>query len=96
MKGVYYRVGSMGIQKSTAEELQLIDSGRVFITNKRIIFLGNKKNSNIPINKILSINPYSDGVGIEKASGRSPIITVSDDADLLIMILSRVINDFMN
>lgn len=93
MKGVYYRAGSMKVQKSTAEELQLIDSGRVFITNKRIIFLGNKKNSNIPISKILSINPYSDGVGIEKASGRSPIITIPDDADLLIMILSRVIND---
>jgi hypothetical protein len=93
MKGVYYRFGSVGIQRSTSEELQLIDSGRIFVTNKRIIFLGNKKSTNIPLNKILSINPYSDGVGIEKSSGRSPIITVSTDADLLVMILSRVIND---
>lgn len=93
MKGVYYRAGSIGVQRSTSEELQLIDSGRIFITSKRIIFLGNKKNSNILLSKILSINPYSDGVGIEKASGRSPIITVSDDADLLLMILSRVINE---
>lgn len=55
--------------------------------------MGSKKNTNIPLNKILSINPYSDGVGIEKVSGRSPLLTVSDDAYILLMILSRVIND---
>jgi hypothetical protein len=96
MKGVYYRAGSVGVQRVTSNELQTIDVGQVFITNKRFIFLGSRKNTNIQISKILSINPYSDAVGIEKDSGKSPIIKVNDKADLLAMILSRVINDFKN
>lgn len=96
MKGVYYRAGSMGVQRVTSEELKFIDSGQLYLTNKRIIFVGNKKNSNIQISKILSINPYSDGVGVEKDSGISPIFRLSENADRLTMTLTRVINDFQS
>lgn len=95
-KGFHYRVGSVKPQRITSEELQEIDRGMVYITSKRIIFTGSIKNTNIPLSKILSITPYSDGVGIEKDSGKSPILRVSNDADLLAMYLARVINDFCN
>ena len=93
MKGVYYRAGSVGVQRITSEELTLIDSGIIYITNKRIIFVGSNKSVNIQLGKILSVSPYSDGVGIEKDSGKSPIIRVSYNADIMAMILGRVIND---
>ena len=96
IKGVYYRAGSMGVQRVTSEELQLIDSGQLYLTNKRLIFVGNKKNSSIQLSKVLSINPYSDGVGVEKDSGKSPIFRLSDNADILAMTLTRVINDFQS
>ena len=92
MKGVYYRLGSIGVQRITSEEVHLIDSGQLYLTNKRIIFVGGKKNSNIPLNKILSINPYSDGVEVEKDSGKSPIFKLNN-ADIFAMTLTRVIND---
>jgi len=93
VKGVYYRAGSIAPQRITSDELQVIDSGTVYITNKRIIFTGTMKNTNIPLSKILSITPYSDGVGIEKDSGKSPILRVSNDSDMLAMIIARVIKD---
>lgn len=93
MKGVYYRAGSAKVQRITSEQLQLIDSGTVYITNKRIIFVGSKKNSNIQLSKVLSVTPYSDGVGIEKDSGKSPILRVSNNADILAMTIGRMIND---
>lgn len=93
MKGVYYRAGSVNVQRITSEQLLQIDRGSLYVTNKRIIFVGSKKNTNIPLAKILSVVPYSDGVGIEKDSGRSPILRVSTNADLLAMTLGRVIND---
>lgn len=93
MKGLYYRAGSLAYEKVSSDQVQLIDSGKAYITNKRIIFIGNKKNMNIQLNKIFSLNPYSDGVGIEKDSGRSPIIKVYQDADIFTMTLGRVIND---
>lgn len=96
MKGVYYRAGSVNVQRVTSEELQLIDSGKLYLTNKRIIFVGNKKNASIQLSKILSINPFSDGVGVEKDSGKSPIFRLSTNADILAMTLTRVINDFQN
>lgn len=92
-KGLYYRVGSVNYEKVTSEHVQLIDTGKVYITNKRIIFLGSKKNANIPLKKILSIDPFSDGVGIVKDAGRSPVFKVYSDAERLMMILSRVISD---
>jgi len=94
MKGVYYRAGSISVQRITSEQLQIIDSGQVFLTNKQIIFIGNKKNSNIQLNKILSIKPFSDGIEIEKDSGESLIFQISNNADLFAMTLTRVINDF--
>ena len=94
MKGVYYRAGSVKVQRITSEELQVIDSGKVYVTNKRLIFVGHKKNSTIQIGKILSLTPYSDGVGIEKDSGKSPILKVANNSDIFAMTLGRVINDF--
>lgn len=96
MKGVYYRAGSVKVQRITSEQLQLIDTGQVYITNKRVIFVGSKKNSNIQLNKVLSVSPYSDGVGIEKDSGKSPILRVSNNADILAMTLGRMLNDLQN
>jgi NAD-dependent DNA ligase len=80
----------------TEEQLLQIDSGSLYITNKRIIFVGSKKNANIQLSKVLSVTPYSDGVGIEKDSGKSPILRVSTNSDLLAMTLGRVINDLQN
>jgi len=93
MKGVYYRAGSVKVQRITSEQLLEIDNGMVYVTNKRLIFVGNKKNTNIQISKILSITPYSDGVGIEKDSGKSPVLRLSYNAGILAMVLGRVIND---
>jgi hypothetical protein len=96
MKGVYYRAGSVKVQRITSEQLLLIDTGKVYITNKRIIFVGNKKNSNIQLNKVLSVSPYIDGVGIEKDSGKSPILRVTENADVLAMTLGRMLNELQN
>lgn len=93
MKNVYYRAGSMKVQRITSEQLLQIDSGSLYITSKRIIFVGSKKNTNIQLSKVLSVTPYSDGVGIEKDSGKSPILRVSSNADILAMTIGRVIND---
>ena len=92
-KGFYYRVGSISPQRITSDELQVIDRGTIYITNKRLIFCGRLKNSNIALGKILSITPYSDGVGIEKDSGKSPIFRVLTNADILAMVMARVIKD---
>lgn len=88
-KGVSYRVGSYKPYRQVHNELIQIDTGTLFVTNQRIIFMGAKKNSNIKYDNILSIVPHTDGVGIEKQSGKSPVLVCSD-SQILAIVLSRL------
>lgn len=68
-KGVYWRLGAFGAQSESHEELRTIDQGRFTLTNKRLIFSGAKRTVDINLNKIISIEPYSDGIAV-RTSGR--------------------------
>lgn len=94
MKGLYYNLGSIAPQRMSSEELTLIDSGTAYVTNKRLIFMGGRKNITIKLDKILSLTPYSDGIGVEKDSGKSPILGISQNTDVFLRVLGRAINDY--
>jgi len=89
-KGIRYNVGTYAPRKITQTQLQQIDNGNLFVTNKRIIFIGGHKNTNIRLSNVLSIKPYSDAVEVEKSSGKSPILNCAD-SDILTRILLKVI-----
>jgi hypothetical protein len=90
MKGVYYRIGSIGGQRVSEDNWQMIDSGVLYLTNKRLIFMGQKGNKTIPINKILDFKPFKNGIDIQKDSGKSPFLKFEKNIDLFSMILARI------
>lgn len=93
MRGVYYRAGSMSVQPVRSQELQLIGSGMLYLTNKRVIFVGDNKATTIRYNKIVTMNPYSNGVEIIKDAGKSPTITVANEnAEMMNLVLARLIS----
>ncbi|MCO5249680.1 MAG: hypothetical protein M9887_12115 [Chitinophagales bacterium] len=94
MKGVYYRAGSISAKPIKKDVLRQIDSGIIYLTNKRIIFMGEKKNTNIRLNRILSFIPYSDGIQIEKDAGKSPFLSIDKDITSFSIVLSRLINEY--
>lgn len=94
-KGVYYRIGSVKPQRMTEDVLTKIDTGMLYLTSKRLIFIGTKGNKSIKLNTILMFEPYSNGVQIEKATGKSPMLGFSDNVEVFSMILSRLINETM-
>jgi len=63
-KGLSFRVG--GFKAESHEEVRNIDQGTFTLTDKRIVFSGNKRTINVTLNKIISINPYSDGISITR------------------------------
>jgi len=65
-KGVYFRVGGFGARSESHEEIKIIDEGVLTLTNKRVVFSGEKKTLNIKLNKIISIEPYSDGMALRR------------------------------
>lgn len=90
-KGFYYRVGSMKIDPVRTEYLHEVDRGNLYITNKRVVFHGYKKNSATRLNKILAVDPYTDAIELEKESGRNPIFTLREP-ELATAILGRLFN----
>ena len=92
-KGIYWKTGDYSVNPITRDQLVQIDSGTVYVTNKRLIFSGTMKNSSIRLAKILDFTPYNDGVLIEKDAGRSPVLGFSTNIDLFCASLARAIQD---
>jgi len=86
-KGLRYRVGSVRVQRITREELIEVDRGRLYLTNKRVIFDGGKKNTSIRLSALLSFTPFADGVVLEKSSGRSPHLLLNGDVEVFLSVL---------
>lgn len=93
MKGVYFRVGSVSARKVTSEEWRHIDSGTLYLTNKRILFMGSKKNTNIRLDKVLSFIPYTNGIEINKEIGRSPFLAFNSNVDIVSLMISRFLKE---
>jgi hypothetical protein len=80
MKGMYYRVGAFAGQPVDRTERVHIDTGMVVVTNKHIYFAGPVKAIRVPYAKIVSFQPFSDGIGlIRDASNAKPQIFVTGD-----------------
>jgi hypothetical protein len=63
-KGVYFRVG--GFKAQSHDEIKKIDQGMITLTNTRIVFSGSKRTVNIPLGKIISIEPFSDAIALRR------------------------------
>jgi hypothetical protein len=65
-KGVTFRSGSFRGRAIKETNKEVTDTGILYVTNKRVLFVGNKKNVSYPINKILDICKYTDGIKFQK------------------------------
>ncbi|MBC5994020.1 hypothetical protein [Pontibacter cellulosilyticus] len=92
-KGFYLRSGSYTPRSYSTDEMKLIDSGTLYLTSKRLIFAGSKKNSIIHLTKILSITPYSDGLEIGKDTGKSPLLQLPNRTDVFSIMLERLLRE---
>lgn len=65
-KGLYYRTGSFKGNPVTSEHAVLLGTGILALTNKNLYFGSSSKTFKTPYNKIISLTPYSDGIGLQK------------------------------
>ncbi len=64
-KGLYLtpRVGGGSI-KQTETKIEKIDIGELYLTSKRLVFIGEKKTVTIPLKKIFAVEPFADAIKI--------------------------------
>jgi len=79
-RGVYYRVGAFKGSPKTSTFTVHEDTGLLGLTTKHVYFAGLRKAFRIAYGKIVAVNPYSDGVGIQKDGVNSkPIVFTTGD-----------------
>jgi hypothetical protein len=64
--GASYGVGASQSISQSYDEIRTVDVGQITVTNKRLVFSGEKKSVNVDFKKIISITPYSDGIKLER------------------------------
>ncbi len=92
-KGFYLRGGNYSSSRQTQDVLTKLDSGDLYLTNKRLIFMGNQKNITIRTPTILSFTQYNDGIEIEKGSGKNPFFFFTENLTVFGKILKRVVQE---
>jgi len=80
MSGLYYRVGGFKGRPVEHTEREHIDDGWFIVTDQNIYFAGPRKSVRVPYPKIVSIEPYSDGIAIMRdAATAKPQVFVTGD-----------------
>ncbi|MBO8142687.1 MAG: hypothetical protein H0Z37_11030 [Firmicutes bacterium] len=65
-KGVYYRVGAFKGYPVEQKERVFVGSGLMAVTDRHIYFTGGGKSFRIRHDKVVTIEPFSDGVGLHR------------------------------
>ncbi|MDD2715202.1 MAG: hypothetical protein PHW04_04845 [Candidatus Wallbacteria bacterium] len=65
-KGVYYRTSAFRGYPVETQFMDLTATGLLAVTNKHFYFTGNGKSFKVPFAKIITFNPYDDGIGFCK------------------------------
>lgn len=92
MKGVRYRVGSIGVQSVSKEIMATEDSGAFYITSQRIGYIGYRKQFSFPFKKIGSLELRSDGLHIFKDGKEAPYILELRDYEVALAAISFILN----
>lgn len=89
-KGVSVRSGSGQSRSESIDEIKLIDTGTLIITNKRIVFSGNIKTINIDLDKLINLTPYSDGIATRRSNKqKTEYFTNTNSTNLNLMIQDK-------
>jgi predicted transcriptional regulator len=90
-RGIYWSAGSLGVERVSEDYLKLIDSGLLYITNKRLLFMGQKGNKQLPYYRILTYEPFSNGLSLQKDSGPTPFLEMESQVDFATILLDRML-----
>jgi hypothetical protein len=65
-KGVYYRKGGFKGHPVQTEEMRYLGDGFLAITDRHIYFSSTLKTFRIKFDKVIALEPYEDGIGLQK------------------------------
>ncbi len=89
IKGVRFRFGQYTPVRSDA--ITALASGALYVTNKRLVFHGEARSTQIPLKKIADANIYSDCVKIDKYTGKPDYFSMNaGQARLVVLLIEKL------
>ena len=61
----------------TSQEITELDRGLLVVSNKRLFFKGNTRNTNVPYSKIIDATIFRDSLKIDKKTGKDDWFTMN-------------------
>jgi hypothetical protein len=93
MKGVYYRESAFRGHPVEYTERVSLGRGLLVVTNKHMYFHSQVKSFRVPFQKIVSFEPYSNGIGFSRdAANAKPQIFINGDGWFIYNLVSNVAN----
>jgi hypothetical protein len=91
-KGLYWRSAAENSKKLEKDNWQALDQGQLYLTNKRLLFKGNKGDKIVLLNRVLDFAVFANGIEVKKEDGKSPFLKIGKSADIFAMLLGKAIS----
>ncbi len=89
-RGLAYRVDGAMPKRITRDGLAPVDWGSLYVTSRRLIFVGQKTRETIRFNELLGLEVFADAIVLEKTSGRRPHLFLEGDVEVIAAVVSEV------
>jgi hypothetical protein len=89
-RGLTYRVDGAAPKRVSRDGLAPVDWGSLYVTSRRLVFIGQKTRETIRFNELLGIEVFADAIVLEKTSGRRPHLFLEGDVEVIAAVLTEV------
>jgi hypothetical protein len=91
-KGIRWSVGGFRGEPVVQTGMVATDSGRLTLTDRRVVFVGNQRSFSVPYKKILALQGYADAISVQKdGMTAKPSFFKIEDPEMIGAILSQAI-----
>ena len=93
-RGMYIHGGAFASTPITTQVAAQDDSGIVYVTDQRIVFIGQRASREIPIKKIIGTEPFRDGMQFDVANKKALTLKTGDTRFSVVAL--RVIHNMLD
>jgi hypothetical protein len=89
MRGLSVRSGSSRGKKVDRTSVDVDDYGTLYLSNQRVVFVGGRKTVDIPFSRLVSVEPYVDGLKVNRTNASPLVLRTGSQREAVI--LQRII-----
>ncbi len=90
-RAVYLRPASVRRRLLGVPPARRLDGGRLYLTSRRILFIGRTRSFQIALRHVVGYRPFADGVEIHAQQEPPPFLAFETDVDLFALLVGRLL-----